>query len=226
MTTAGRSVKVAIVGAGSQIGGFLVPRLKEHGVEVCAIGRQDRPGRGYVVHKFDETRAQFKPPLVGIDAIITLAPLPTINVIMKMASALGAKRLIAFGSTGRLFKISSSSVREQEFVAQQIEGERCLLTQSQEQGIAWTLFRPTMIYGAGADLNVTFIAGVVRRFRFFPIPKGANGMRQPVHVDDVDVVMFQGAFDVAAVLRMHPPPHGLIDRTVGNGSGNQLADRS
>ena len=136
MIAPSRIAKVAVVGAGSQIGGFLVLRLKECGVEVCAIGRQDRLGQSYVVHKFDEARIQFEPPLVGVDAVITLAPLPTINVVMKMASALGAKRLIAFGSTGRFFKTSSSSAREQEFVVGQIEGERCLLTLSQAQGIA------------------------------------------------------------------------------------------
>jgi nucleoside-diphosphate-sugar epimerase len=42
-----------------------------------------------------------------------------------------------------------------------------------------------MIYGAGSDLNVAFIGKFILRFRFFPVPIGANGLRQPVHADDL-----------------------------------------
>ncbi len=42
-----------------------------------------------------------------------------------------------------------------------------------------------MIYGAGTDQNVTFIRSMIRRFRVFPIPFGATGLRQPVHVEDL-----------------------------------------
>jgi len=42
-----------------------------------------------------------------------------------------------------------------------------------------------MIYGADADQNVTFIRLMIRKFGFFPIPIGANGLRQPVHVEDL-----------------------------------------
>jgi nucleoside-diphosphate-sugar epimerase len=44
-----------------------------------------------------------------------------------------------------------------------------------------------MIYGADADQNVYFIKSMIRKFGFFPMPIGANGMRQPVHVNDLAV---------------------------------------
>jgi nucleoside-diphosphate-sugar epimerase len=47
------------------------------------------------------------------------------------------------------------------------------------------LFRPTMIYGADSDLNVSFIKSMISKFGFFPIPVSANGLRQPVHVEDL-----------------------------------------
>ena len=137
------------------------------------------------IHVFDEQRGCFNPPLDSADAVISLAPLPKIGVVLRMAEVLGAKRVIAFGSTGRFSKVGSSSSIERDFVTQQEKAEWIFSSQSEAAGISWTLFRPTMIYGADADQNVTFIKSVVQRFGFFPMPLGAKGLRQPVHVDDL-----------------------------------------
>lgn len=102
-----------------------------------------------------------------------------------MAQALGAKRIIAFGSTGRFSKLGSTSEIEQDFVVQQERAEMLFSKHCEELSIGWTLFRLTMIYGADADQNVYFIKSMIRKFGFFPLPIGANGMRQPVHVDDL-----------------------------------------
>jgi nucleoside-diphosphate-sugar epimerase len=104
---------------------------------------------------------------------------------MEMADCLHAARVLAFGSTGIFSKSDSSSPIEQDFVNQQIESEHRFAINSQKNGLAWTLFRPTMIYGAGSDLNVAFIGKFIRRFKFFLVPRGANGLRQPVHADDL-----------------------------------------
>lgn len=50
---------------------------------------------------------------------------------------------------------------------------------------AWTVFRPTLIYGAGMDRNVRVIARLIRRFGLFPLFGAASGRRQPVHADDL-----------------------------------------
>ncbi len=42
-----------------------------------------------------------------------------------------------------------------------------------------------MIYGQGTDQNVSFIARVVRRCRFFPLAGRGSGLRQPVHAEDL-----------------------------------------
>jgi nucleoside-diphosphate-sugar epimerase len=180
--------RVAVVGANSQIGLFLVPRLVSAGYAVFPIGREDKRGvigqRSYV---FDESSGCFNPTLDHVDALISLAPLPTIAMVLKMAQSLNARRIIAFGSTGRYSKIGSTSPLEQDFVVQQERAENLFSITSEEMGIGWTLFRPTMIYGADADQNVYFIKSMIRKFGFFPMPIGANGMRQPVHVNDLAV---------------------------------------
>jgi nucleoside-diphosphate-sugar epimerase len=46
--------------------------------------------------------------------------------------------------------------------------------------------RPTLIYGGKfGDRTVRDIAGVIRRFGFFPVFGDATGLRQPVHADDL-----------------------------------------
>jgi nucleoside-diphosphate-sugar epimerase len=178
--------RVAVIGASSQIGKALIPRLGSAGYLSFRIGRQYRDTiDDTTIHSFDELTSSFTPSISYADILISLAPLPSIDVVVKMAKALGAKRIIAFGSTGRFSKIGSTSAIEREFVHQQERAERLFLDQCEALGIEWTLFRPTMIYGANADLNVSFIKLMINRFGFFPIPFGAKGSRQPVHVDDL-----------------------------------------
>lgn len=180
------SQRVAIVGASSQIGQALIPRLEAAGYVACRIGREDRgAAEGITTHVFDELSGSFVPSLGSADAVISLAPLPSIGVVVKMAHALGAKRIIAFGSTGRFSKLGSTSTIELDFVAQQERAESVFSMGCETAGIGWTLFRPTMIYGADSDLNVSFIKSMISKFGFFPIPIGANGLRQPVHINDL-----------------------------------------
>ncbi len=52
-------------------------------------------------------------------------------------------------------------------------------------GIAYTIFRPTLIYGVGRDRNVADIARFAKRFGVFPILGRGLGLRQPVHAADL-----------------------------------------
>ncbi len=176
---------IAIVGAASPIGQFLIKRCRDSAIVFHAIGRRSRLLESGRVHAFDERSGRFDPPIRTAGAVITCAPLPTIDRVMQMADCLHAARVLAFGSTGRFSKSASSTRVERDFVSQQIEAEQRYEACSRQRGIAWTLFRPTMIYGAGSDLNVAFIGKFIRRFGFFPVPRGANGLRQPVHADDL-----------------------------------------
>lgn len=179
------NLRIAIVGATSSVGRFLIARFQAGGFAFHAIGRQARRVERYHVHSFDDSLRRFDPPIREASAVINCAPLPIIDRVMAMADCLQAKRIIAFGSTGRFSKSVSSSPIEQDFVSQQIDAERRFDALSRQQGIVWTLFRPTMIYGGGSDLNVAFIGNFIRKFGFFPVPRGARGLRQPVHADDL-----------------------------------------
>jgi nucleoside-diphosphate-sugar epimerase len=98
---------------------------------------------------------------------------------------LGVRRLVAFSTTGRFYKIHSKDLAEQARVASIVAAEEQLTRFCTRQGIEWTLFRPTMVYGAGRDGNIARIARVVRTFGVFPVVDGGRGLRQPVHADDL-----------------------------------------
>lgn len=180
-----RGLRVGVIGATSQIGGALVPRLLASGVMVYRIGRTAGPQGPDPVHAFDPVGGVFEPAIDSANVLISLAPLPAIGSVLDMARRLGVRRVIAFGSTGRFSKVSSPSALEQEFVREQAQAEQLLASRARADGVEWTLFRPTMIYGAGQDQSVAFVRAMVERFGFFPLPYGAAGLRQPVHVDDL-----------------------------------------
>ncbi|WP_158558824.1 SDR family oxidoreductase [Rhodoferax lacus] len=176
---------VAIVGASSQIGEALLPKLLTAGYVTYCIGRKSKTGDFGITYVFDQSIGRFEPNLISVDTVISLAPLPSIGSVLKMAKTLGAKRIIAFGSTGRFSKVGSTSIIERDFVSQQEAAENFFSMQCEASSIAWTLLRPTMIYGANADQNVSFVDNMVQRFGIFPMPIGASGLRQPVHVEDL-----------------------------------------
>lgn len=180
--------RIAVFGASSQIGPLLITRLEAAGHVVFRIGRKSSVVEaGVTTHVFDEFSECLYPSIGSVDAVLSLAPLPSIDLVINIAHSLRAKRIIAFGSTGRFSKLHSTSSIEREFALQQIAAEERFSQRCKSLHIAWTLFRPTMIYGMGTDLNVAYIRKAIRKFGFFPIPVGAGGLRQPVHVDDLAI---------------------------------------
>lgn len=178
--------RVAILGASSQIGRVLIPRLESHGYLVFPISRaHEKSINESGKFLYDEINFCVIPKIENADVVINLAPLPLINRAIDIAKILKAKRIIAFGSTGRFTKIDSTSDIERDFVFQQKKAEDFFSKNCKNLSIGWTLFRPTMIYGNDMDKNISFIRSLIRKFGVFFIPFGANGLRQPVHVNDL-----------------------------------------
>ena len=73
-------------------------------------------------------------------------------------------------------------------------------------GLAWTLVRPGVIYGAGDDF-VTQLAAMLRQAAVFPAPNGGRALLAPVAVEDV-------AEAIAAALR-RPETAGACFDVVG-----------
>ena len=194
-------MQVLVTGITSQIGKFLVPRLLRESHKIVAISRQPRDGMEHVRW----LSGDISMPHISIpptEVLIHLAPLRLLPDLLPEFFAQGGRRVIGFGTTSRYSKAVSGDLREQLFSAEQIAAEARLAELCRAADVPWTVFRPTLIYGAGMDRNVTVIARIIRRFGLFPLFGAASGRRQPVHADDlaaacVAVLAEPKAFNVA-----------------------------
>jgi nucleoside-diphosphate-sugar epimerase len=119
------------------------------------------------------------------DAALSLSPIWLLPPALPALRAAGVRRLIAFSSTSRFTKAASPVADERRTAARLVEGEAATIAFCEREGIAWTLFRPTMIYAEGRDQNVSRLAGLIRRFGVLPLSGAGAGLRQPVHADDL-----------------------------------------
>lgn len=175
--------QVLIFGGSGQIGRPLLGRLRRDGWRVFALSRErraDEPG----LHWLHGDLAASEPLPRRVDAVISCGPLDLFSHWFARAE-LECTRIVAFGSTSMATKRESASAAERELAMRLHAAEARVFARADERGIGATLLRPTLVYGAGRDATLTRIAGLARRWRCFPLPRDACGLRQPVHVDDL-----------------------------------------
>lgn len=178
-----RMRQALVFGGSGQIGRPLLERLRADGWHVVALSRRaqaDADGLRWLRGDFDTTPAL----PARVDAIISCGPLDRFARWYEQ-SQVATVRVIAFGSTSLDTKRASADPYERDLVQRLQRGERTVFEAAASAGAAATLLRPTLVYGAGRDTSLTRIAQLARRWHFFPLPRGADGLRQPVHVDDL-----------------------------------------
>ncbi|HEU5284201.1 MAG TPA: NAD-dependent epimerase/dehydratase family protein [Burkholderiales bacterium] len=178
---------VLVLGARSQIGHYLLPLLRRSGIDVVAASRSAAAAEADAVRwvRLDPERGFGTEHLPRpIDAVVSLAPLHVLPPLVDGLAAIGARRIIAFGSTS-VIKATSADPKERRLAVGLREGEADLAQVCERHGIDWTVFRPTLVYSSGLDRNVSEIARFIRRFRVFPIVGAGSGLRQPVHAADL-----------------------------------------
>lgn len=119
-----------------------------------------------------------------VDVIFSCGPLDAFARWYDNAEV-RANRVVAFGSTSVDTKQDSVEPAERDLASRLAQAEQQVLDIAAARGAAATILRPTLVYGAGRDASLTRIASLGRRWGRFPLPRGANGLRQPVHVDDL-----------------------------------------
>ncbi len=175
--------KLLLLGASSQIGRFMLPRLRAAGYEVMAVSRRERvDGDGVAWYRGELPNGM--PRLPPLDAIVSFGPVDHLALWLSGVTLEGAPHIIATSSMSAESKRESPLPVERAMSQVLRDAESSLATACARQGLAWTLFRPTLVYGAGMDKSLTPIARWAMRQRLFPLPAG-RGLRQPVHADDI-----------------------------------------
>lgn len=120
----------------------------------------------------------------GFEAVLSFGPLDALAEAV-VAGRLRARRIVAFGSTSRWAKAESPDPAERALALRLAAAEAALGEVQRRAGGRLTLLRPTLIWGAGRDATLSRVAHWARRWPLLPLPLGAPGARQPVHVADL-----------------------------------------
>lgn len=149
-------------------------------------------------------------------AILCAGPLDGFTRWCERQSSLHGARLVALSSTSALVKGSSPDAHERALARTLLDCEQRLLALGQAQACAVTLLRPTLIFGNGGDRSLSRLVSVSRRIGGLPLPKSAQGIRQPVHADDLAAAMLAcvDRADLAGVVLNLPGAERLTYRAM------------
>ncbi|KRA53616.1 nucleoside-diphosphate sugar epimerase [Pseudoxanthomonas sp. Root65] len=172
-----------VFGASGQIGEALLARLSASAWQVFAVSRTPRASSSNVRWLTGEFAGIAGLP-DAVDGVFSTGPLDGFAQWYARGQV-ATPRVVAFGSTSLDTKQASGDAYERDIVARLQAAEQLVFETAASKGAAATVLRPTLVYGAGRDQTLARIAAMARRMGFFALPRGADGKRQPVHVDDL-----------------------------------------
>jgi nucleoside-diphosphate-sugar epimerase len=195
-----------VFGASGPVGRAVLARLRDVAARVYAVSRAapdaaTGPGAQWI---HGDLHADLAAPAEPVDVILSLGPLDAFAGWFEREAPRGVRRVVALGSMSAESKRGSADPAERELAARLIAAEQQLARAAAARAIAWTVLRPTLIYGDGRDRSLAPILRFMRRWRVAPIPFGAHGLRQPVHVADVAAAVLAAVDSAAAANRIYP----------------------
>ncbi|HVY33515.1 MAG TPA: NAD-dependent epimerase/dehydratase family protein [Caulobacteraceae bacterium] len=191
---------VLVLGATSLIGRFMLPLLEGLGVQTFALSRKAPVAPAGAVHwvqgSLDDPQLEARLPEAA--TVFSLSPIWILPAALPALKARGMVRLVAFSSTSLFTKAESDDEGERRTARKLADGEAAIIAFCQAHGVAWTILRPTMIYAEGQDQNVSRLARLIGRFGFLPLAGQGEGLRQPVHAQDLAAGALEAAVRPAA----------------------------
>lgn len=173
-------MRVLLTGATGLLGGELLKLLLAEGHDLRCLLRPDSPNAS----RLDEGRVEIAlgnagdennlyRAFQGTDAILHAAGIEYAPAVVQAARRAGVERVLVVGSTSAhsAYAFRSGPKLEMEEV---VRGS----------GLAWTIVRPSMIYGSERDRNVRRLLRFLERSPVFPIFGPGTNLWQPVYYED------------------------------------------
>ena len=178
-----------IFGATSLVGRHLLRRLAEYGFTGLCLSRHAEPApcetpQGFSWGTVSEEDGLRVPASTTLFSLVPIPALPPL-----IARTVGGNHLIALSTSSAIYKAESPDPTERQLAQDVRRAEKEVGRLCRAKGIAWTIFRPTLVYDPGHDRNISAIAVFIRRFGVFPVVWPGSGRRQPIHADDVAQAM-------------------------------------
>jgi uncharacterized protein YbjT (DUF2867 family) len=171
-----------VTGATGFTGRRVVAELVRAGHAVTALVRAPAAGRGVpepvrVIEGDMADASALARLLEAQDAFVHVASLGFghADALVSAVEASGVTRSVFFSSTSIYTRLPAASKRVR------LAAEERVMSMSG----AWTILRPTMIYGDAGDRNLSRLVRFVARSPVVPLPGGGRALVQPVHVEDL-----------------------------------------
>ena len=176
-------MRTLVTGGTGFTGSFVVPMLLERGHEVrCFVrvssDRSSLPPDGIEFAVGDLCLPEsFRRAVENVDVLVNVASLGFGHAASIVDAAVGA-------GVGRCVFISTTAV----FTSLSAESRTVRLAAEEEirgSSLAYTILRPTMIYGGPRDRNMCRLIRLLSLFGVVPVAGRGEGLQQPVWVEDV-----------------------------------------
>jgi uncharacterized protein YbjT (DUF2867 family) len=178
-------MRLLITGGSGFLGGYVLDEARRRGHEAVALVRSPRAAAAVARHGAEPLTGDFDDP-AGLRGVFSSAQCSSLlNIaslgfghapgIVAAARAAGIDRAVFVSTTAVTTRLPARSKQVR------LDAER----QIRESGLKWTILRPTMIYGAPGDRNLSRLLALLARVPVLPVPGGGRHLQQPVHVADV-----------------------------------------
>jgi uncharacterized protein YbjT (DUF2867 family) len=218
-------MRLLVTGGSGFLGGFVLREAVRRGHEVSALARSPaaagkvralgaRPVSGDLAAPGPAAAAALAEAFAAGEVLVSLASLGFGHAPAIVAAAERAHvRRAVFVSTTAVTTTLPAATRRVRLAAER---------QIAASALDWTILRPTMIYGAAGDRNLSRLLPLLRRAPVLPVP-GGHHLQQPVHVADVAHAVLAAA-EAPGAEPARPAPAGTGWPGAGQ-APSMLADR-
>ncbi len=177
-------MRLLVTGGSGFTGRHLVRAAVDTGHEVSVVVRSaeatrtvEALGAAAVPGDLDDPASLDAAFATPADALINIASLGFGHapVIVAAAEDAGLRRAVFVSTTAVTTALPAPSKRVRLAAEQTVR----------QSALDWTILRPTMIYGAPGDRNLSRLLQVLKRTPVLPLPGGGHRLQQPVHVEDL-----------------------------------------
>jgi uncharacterized protein YbjT (DUF2867 family) len=178
-------MRLLVTGGSGFLGGYVLREASRRGHETVALARgpaaartvADRGARPVTGNLDDAAHLDRVFAAACCDTLVNLASLGFGHApaVVAAASEAGISRAVFVSTTAVSTSLPAPAKRVRLAAEQRIRAS----------ALKWTILRPTMIYGAPGDRNLSRLLTLLRRAPVLPVPGGGRHLQQPVHVADV-----------------------------------------
>jgi uncharacterized protein YbjT (DUF2867 family) len=184
-------MRLLVTGGSGFLGGYVLAEAARRGHSCVALARSPEAARTVAAHgalpvsgDLDQDRALAAVfARAGCDGLVNLASLGFGHGpgIVRAAVRAGLDRAVFVSTTAVTTTLPARSKAVRLAAEDEIRGS----------GLSWTILRPTMIYGAAGDRNLSRLLLLLARLRrarvplVVPVPGGGRQLQQPVHAADL-----------------------------------------